>query len=46
MDYYESDDYDIDYTYYISECNKIIKPIELNTIKNGLNPMKQLNLFD
>lgn len=45
MDYYESSSYDIDYPYYIAECNKIIKPIERNTLLLKAYQSEQLSLF-
>jgi len=40
MEYYDSEDYNINYNYYINECNKIIKEIE----KKRIN-IEQLKLF-
>ena len=40
MDYEEKDDYQINYLYYVNECNKIIKEIE----KPKFN-IEQLKLF-
>lgn len=45
MNFVEREDYDIDYSYYIRECNKIIKEIELGTKRLGAPSYEQLNLF-
>lgn len=45
MDHREEEDYDINYQYYINECNKIIEPIERGTRKIGYEEPEQLNLF-
>lgn len=47
MNYEEKDDYNIDYNYYINECNKIIKIIERETKKQemGYIEPEQLKLF-
>lgn len=45
MDYYESDDYDINYEYYINECNRTIADIERGTRKKGYVEPEQLKLF-
>ena len=45
MNYEEKEDYDINYQYYINECNKIIEPIERGTRKIGYEEPEQLNLF-
>ena len=45
MDYQERDDYNIDYNYYINECNKIIEPIERGTRTLGSVKPEQLTLF-
>lgn len=45
MNYQEKDDYNIDYNYYINECNKIIEPIERGTRTLGSVKPEQLTLF-
>tara|TARA_R110000796_G_scaffold114269_2_gene225964 strand:+ start:2173 stop:4134 length:1962 start_codon:yes stop_codon:yes gene_type:complete len=45
MDFHEREDYNIDYNYYINECNKIIEPVERGTRKIGYEEPEQLNLF-
>lgn len=46
MEYFDSDDYNIDYLYYINECRKIINPIEIGTKKLNAPKTKQLDIFD
>lgn len=46
MDYKEQSDYDIDYNYYLNECNKIIKPIEIGTRRLDAPTVEQLSIFD
>tara|TARA_R110000851_G_scaffold78000_5_gene172073 strand:+ start:11971 stop:13929 length:1959 start_codon:yes stop_codon:yes gene_type:complete len=45
MNYRKEENYDINYQYYINECNKIIEPIERGTLKIGYEEPEQLNLF-
>ena len=46
MNYKEQKEYDIDVNYYINECNKIIKPIELGTKRLTAPKVQQLTIFD
>lgn len=45
MDYVEKKEYHIDKNYYLQECMKIIKPIEINTKKLNFPKVKQLSFF-
>lgn len=46
MEYFDSDDYEIDYMYYINECRKIINPIEISARDVASKKNKQLDIFD
>lgn len=46
MEHYKSEDYDINYDYYINECKKIINPIDLGTRRMSYPKTKQLDIFD
>lgn len=46
MNYEEKEDYNINFNYYINECNKVIKPIEIGTRRMENPSGHQINIFD